>query len=33
MKIKNIIPIAFAAALMSSCGIYTKYERPDVNTD
>ena len=32
MKIKNIIPIAFAAALMSSCGIYTKYERPDVNT-
>ena len=32
MKFVNIIPLAFAAALMSSCGIYTKYERPDVNT-
>ena len=32
MKVKNIIPLAFAAALMSSCGIYTKYQRPDVNT-
>ena len=32
MKIQNILPIAFAAALMSGCGIYTKYERPTVNT-
>ena len=32
MKFVNIIPLAFAAALVSSCGIYTKYERPDVNT-
>ena len=22
-----------AALLMSSCGLYSKYERPDVNTD
>ncbi|NPD91872.1 efflux transporter outer membrane subunit [Xylanibacter muris] len=31
MKIKNIILFASAAAVMSSCGIYNKYERPDVN--
>ncbi len=32
MKCRNILPLAFAAALMSSCGIYNKYQRPDVNT-
>ena len=30
---KTIATIVLAAALMSSCGLYTKYERPDVNTD
>lgn len=32
MKVRNIILFASAAAVMSSCGIYNKYERPDVNT-
>lgn len=31
MKRNNILIIISAAALMSSCGIYNKYERPDVN--
>ena len=30
---KKIATLVLAAALMSSCGLYTKYERPDVNTD
>ena len=29
----KIATLVLAAALMSSCGLYTKYERPDVNTD
>lgn len=32
MKSKSILILISAAALMSSCGIYNKYERPDVNT-
>lgn len=32
MKSKNILIMIAAAALVSSCGIYGKYERPDVNT-
>lgn len=32
MKRKSILILISAAALMSSCGIYNKYERPDVNT-
>ena len=32
MKVKNIVMLAFAAALMSSCGVYTKYQRPNVDT-
>lgn len=32
MKSKNILILISAAALMSSCGIYGKYERPEVNT-
>lgn len=32
MKKSNILIMISAAALMSSCGIYNKYERPDVNT-
>ena len=32
MKSKNILIMISAAALMSSCGIYGKYERPEVNT-
>lgn len=32
MKIKKTILFASASLLMTSCGIYTKYERPDVNT-
>lgn len=32
MKLNKIILFASAALLMSSCGIYTKYERPEVNT-
>lgn len=31
MKRNNILIMISAAALMSSCGIYNKYERPDVN--
>lgn len=32
MKAKSIILLAAATLAMSSCGIYNKYERPDVNT-
>lgn len=32
MKSKNILIMISAAALLSSCGIYGKYERPEVNT-
>lgn len=32
MKKTNILVMLSAAALMCSCGIYTKYERPEVNT-
>lgn len=32
MKSKNILILISAAALLSSCGIYGKYERPEVNT-
>src|SRR5574344_709105 len=32
MKKRNIIAIMSATVLMSSCGLYNKYERPDVNT-
>lgn len=32
MKKSSIIAIMSAAVLMSSCGLYNKYERPDVNT-
>jgi len=32
MKRNSILIMISAAALMSSCGIYNKYERPDVNT-
>lgn len=32
MKSKNILIMISAAALVSSCGIYGKYERPEVNT-
>lgn len=32
MKINKTILFATASLLMTSCGIYTKYERPDVNT-
>lgn len=31
MKIKNIALFASAALMLGSCGIYNKYERPDVN--
>lgn len=31
MKINKIILFATASLLMTSCGIYTKYERPEVN--
>ena len=31
MKIRNIILTASVAAMLGSCGIYNKYERPDVN--
>lgn len=33
MKKLNIIAIISTAVLMNSCGIYNKYERPDVATD
>ena len=32
MKKRNIIAIMSAAVLMSSCGLYNKYERPTVDT-
>ncbi len=32
MKINRLIAFASAALLLSSCGLYNKYERPDVNT-
>ena len=32
MKIKNIIMYAAAGLTLTSCGIYNKYERPEVNT-
>ncbi|WP_298453728.1 efflux transporter outer membrane subunit [uncultured Prevotella sp.] len=32
MKKNNILMMISAAALLSSCGIYNKYERPEVNT-
>lgn len=31
MKRNNILILVSAAAIMSSCGIYNKYERPEVN--
>ena len=31
MKIKNFIPFAASALMLVSCGIYNKYERPEVN--
>ena len=31
MKLKSIIAFASAGLLLGSCGIYNKYERPDVN--
>ncbi len=31
MKIKIIFPFAASALLLASCGIYNKYERPEVN--
>ncbi len=30
---KTIATLVLAAALMNSCGLYTKYERPEVNTN
>ncbi len=32
MKINRLIAFAAASLLLSSCGLYNKYERPDVNT-
>ncbi|MBO4659624.1 MAG: efflux transporter outer membrane subunit [Prevotella sp.] len=32
MKKINILLLAVSAAVMTSCGLYQKYERPDVNT-
>ena len=32
MKLNKILLFASASLLLTSCGIYTKYERPDVNT-
>ena len=29
---KKILFMSFAVLLLSGCGLYTKYERPDVNT-
>ena len=31
MKTRNLLAILSATALVSSCGLYNKYERPDVN--
>lgn len=33
MNMKKIVIVSSAVFLLSSCGLYTKYERPDVNTD
>lgn len=33
MKVRNIILFASAAMMLGSCGIYNKYERPDVNVN
>lgn len=33
MKVRNIIMFASAAMMLGSCGIYNKYERPDVNVN
>jgi len=30
---KKILFMSFAVLLLSGCGLYTKYERPDVNTE
>ena len=32
MKKNKIIALASVAVLLNSCGLYNKYERPDVNT-
>ncbi|MBR6962569.1 MAG: efflux transporter outer membrane subunit [Prevotella sp.] len=32
MNMKKILIIALSAVLMASCGLYNKYERPEVNT-
>lgn len=32
MNIRNIVGLMFATVLLGSCGLYNKYERPDVNT-
>lgn len=32
MKLNNIVPVVLATALLGSCGLYNKYERPEVNT-
>ena len=31
MKLKKILTIVLAAGMVSSCGLYNKYERPEVN--
>ena len=33
MKVRNIILFASATMILGSCGIYNKYERPDVNVN
>jgi NodT family efflux transporter outer membrane factor (OMF) lipoprotein len=33
MNMKKIVIVSSAVFLLGSCGLYTKYERPDVNTD
>ena len=33
MKTRKLLTLAAAALLMSSCGLYKKYERPDINTN
>ena len=30
---KKVVLMSFAALLLSSCGLYNKYERPDVNAE
>ena len=32
MNMKKLMLLAAGALLMTSCGIYNKYERPEVNT-